>query len=134
MNIEIGRLPARSARTACVLLPRGHHIAILNTEGRGDGAYEAGHVVRYKTQHARAGGARFCPPPVGGICYNQCSRIVSLGMALMWASCRGRRLYANAKHPALQFLRSKFCPAVCHGLQKAVERRDKVGEAMVFGG
>ena len=68
LNIEIGRLPARSARTACVLLPRGHHIAILNTEGRGDGAYEAGHVVRYKTQHARAGGARFCPPPVGGMC------------------------------------------------------------------
>ena len=31
----------------------------------------------------------------------------------MWASCRGRRLYANAKHPALQFVCAASFAQLC---------------------
>ena len=61
-NFEFGRLPARSARAAC--LPR-LHVAILNKEGTGDVAYGTGRPARCGKRHAHLGGARFCPPPVG---------------------------------------------------------------------
>ena len=64
-NFEFGRLPARSARAASSQLRREHHSAILIQEGAGDAVYETGHAVRCVKRHARLGGARFCPPPVG---------------------------------------------------------------------
>ena len=64
-KFEIGRLPARSARTASLQLHREHHSAILNKEGTGDVAHETGHAVRCMKRHARVGGARFCQSPVG---------------------------------------------------------------------
>ena len=79
LKFEIGRLPARSARTASLQLRREHHSAILNKEGKGDVAYETGHAVRCVKRHARVGGARFCPPPVGVIIEILVSHNVSLG-------------------------------------------------------
>ena len=64
-NFEFGRLPARSARAACLPRLRVHHVAILNKEGKGDVAYGTGHPARCGKRHAHLGGARFCPPPVG---------------------------------------------------------------------
>ena len=67
MKFEIGRLSARPARIPALQLRREHHSAILNKEGEGDVVYETGYAVRCVKRHARVGGARFCPPPVGKI-------------------------------------------------------------------
>ena len=75
---EFGRLPARSARAACLPRLRDHKVAMLNKEGAGDVVCEAGHAVRCVKRHARVGGARFCPPPVGDFFEIQCSHTVSL--------------------------------------------------------
>jgi len=90
LNFGIGRLPARSARAASSQLRREHHSAILIQEGAGDAVYETGHAVRCVKRHARVGGARFCPPPVGNNFENPYSLNVSLGMVWMRVSCRGR--------------------------------------------
>ena len=87
-NFEFGRLPARSARAACLPRLRDHHFAILNKEGKGDVAYATGHAVRCVKRHARAGGARFCPPPVGDFFEIQFSHNVCLRIVWMWVSCR----------------------------------------------
>ena len=76
-KVENGRLPARSARTASLQLHREHHSAILNKEGTGDVAHETGHAVRCVKRHARVGGARFCPSPVGEFVENLFSFNVS---------------------------------------------------------
>ena len=90
LEFGIGRLPARSARAASSQLRREHHSAIFIQEGAGDAVYETGHAVRCVKRHARVGGARFCPPPVGNTFENQSSLNVSLGMVWMRVSCRGR--------------------------------------------
>ena len=90
-NFEIRSLSAQSARTPSLQLRREHHSAILNKEGKEDVVYETRYMVGCLKRHARVGGASFCPPPVGEILENVFSHNFSLGMVLMWVSCRGDR-------------------------------------------
>ena len=87
-NFEFGRLPARSARAACLPRLRDQQFAILNKEGKGDVTYEIGHVVGCAKRHPRVGGARFCPPPVGDFFEIQFLHNDRLGVVWMWVSCR----------------------------------------------